>query len=129
MAKNVNIFIVTGVFIKLDREKDLRSDMNIIVGYFTNLKVLYGSFHKDSIQSYSTITAHIRKKGYYVSKGTRFWYRRRLEKFDEIIIRKVVTNKLYFNSKSVSLSRLLAKEVSTMDIHLGMNLSGPFSLD
>lgn len=123
MAKNVKIFIVTGVFIDLEDNNGLSNELSCIVGYFTNLKELYSNFQSGSIQSYSTICSHIKNQGYYVSKGARFWYRRDYEKFNEIIIREVITNQLYHSRKYVSLSELLTKEVSSIDIHLGMNLS------
>lgn len=122
MAKNVKIFIVTGVFIDLEDYK-LSNELTCIVGYFTNLKELYKNFQPGTIQSYSTICSHISKKGYYISKGSRFWYRNEFEKFNEIIIREVVTNQLYNSHKYISISELLSKEVSSIDIHLGMNLS------
>ena len=123
MAKNVKIYIVTGIFIALEESKGLTNELSCIVGYFTNLKELYNNFQSKTIQSYSTICSHLNKNGYYVSKGSRFWYRQDYEKFNEIIIRAVTTNQLYSSRKYVSLSELLSKEVSSIDIHLGMNLS------
>ncbi len=123
MAKNVKIFIVTGVFLDLEENQKVMTDLSCIVGYFTNLKELYKNFQPDTIQSYSTISSHIRKKKYYVSKKSRFWYRKEYENFSEIIIREVVTNQLYESIKYVSLSEMLSKEVSSIDVHLAMNLS------
>ena len=123
MAKNIKIFIVTGVFLDLEDNNSVINELSVIVGYFTNLKELYENFKAESIQSYSTICAHISKQGYYMSKSAQFWHRKDYEKFDEIIIRKVVANQLYQAQKYVSLSQLLTKEVSSIDVHLGMSLS------
>ena len=122
MSKNVKIFIVTGVFIDLEDSR-MSNKITYIIGYFTNLKELYKNFQSGTIQSYSTICSHINKKGYYVSKSSRFWYGDAFEKFNEIIIRQVFTNHLYYSHKYISISELLSKEVSSIDIRLGMNLS------
>lgn len=123
MAKDVKIFIVTGILIDLADNTNISNELTCIVGYFTNLKELFKSFESSSIQSYSTVCSHIKKKGFYLSKGSRFWYRDEYEKFNEIVIRQVFSNRLYYARKNISLSELLSKEVSTIDIHLGMNLS------
>lgn len=123
MAKSIKIYIVTGLFLDLEESKRLMSELTCLVGYFTNLKELYKNFDPETIQAYSTICSHINKKSYYVSKGSRFWYQHEFKRFNEIIIREVTTNQLYHSRKYVSLSDLLSKEVSTIDIHLGMNLS------
>ncbi len=84
---------------------------------------MYKNFQTGTIQSYSTVSSHIRKNKYYVSKESRFWYREEYEDFREIIIREVVTNNLYSSTKYISLSEMLSKEASSIDIHLAMNLS------
>ena len=38
MAKNVKIFIVTGVFLDLEGNNRLTNMLSCVVGYFTNLK-------------------------------------------------------------------------------------------
>ncbi|MBN1184185.1 MAG: hypothetical protein JXB49_17975 [Bacteroidales bacterium] len=123
MSKKIKLFIVTGIFVDFEKNKDLTNELHCIVGYFTNLKELYGNFQPNTIQSYSTICSHINKHGYYISKESRFWHRREYEDFNEIIIREVETNQLYATHKYISLSELLSKEVSSIDVHLGMNLS------
>jgi hypothetical protein len=123
MAKHVKIFIVSGVFFDLDSNIGISHELSYMIGYFTNLKELYKNFQSETIQSYSTICSHIKKHGYYISKDSRFWYRRDYKKFNEIIIRAVVSNQLYTSRKHVSLSSLLSKEASSIDIHLGMRLS------
>lgn len=130
MAKNIKIYIVTGIFIDVKNNKSLLNELKCIVGYFTNLKELLKNFKLGTIQSYSTVCTHIKNKGYYVTKNTRFWYRTDFEHFNEIIIRQVFTNELYWSNKYVSLSELLSKEVSSIDVHLGLNLSrgGPINV-
>jgi len=121
MAKNVKILVVTGVFINLDENDEL----SWILGYYTNLKELYKNFEYGNIQSYSTICSHIKKKGYYVSKNTRFWYKRDYRKFNEVVIREFKTNQLYSARKSVSLNNMIAREIASADIHVSLNLSTP----
>jgi len=119
MSKNVKILVVTGVFINLDESDEL----SWILGYYTNLKELYKNFEYGNIQSYSTICSHIKKKGYYVSKNTRFWYNRDYRKFNEVVIREFKTNQLYSARKSVSLNNMIAREIASADIHVSLNLS------
>ena len=95
MAKNVKIFIVAGVFLDLEENQKVMTELSCIVGYFTNLKELYKNFQPNTIQSYSTISSYIRKNKYYISYNSRFWNRERYEKFSELIIREVATNQLY----------------------------------
>jgi hypothetical protein len=123
MSKNVKIFIVTGIYIDLEEDNHYKNELHCIVGYFTNLKELYKNFESKTIQSYSTVCNHINKNGYYITKGSRFWHRRSYQHYNEIIIRQVISNQMYGSSKYISISELLSKEVSSIDIHLGMNLS------
>lgn len=121
MSKNVKILVVTGVFINLDESDEL----SWILGYYTNLKELYKNFEYGNIQSYSTICSHIKKRGYYLSKNTRFWYKRDYRKFNEVIIREFKTNQLYSESKSVTLNSMIAHEIASSNILVSMNLSIP----
>lgn len=121
MSKNVKILVVTGVFINLDEGDEL----SWILGYYTNLKELYKNFEYGNIQSYSTICSHIRKKGYYLSKNTKFWYKRDYRKFNEVIIREFKTNKLYSASKYVTLNNMISHEIASANILVSMNLSIP----
>jgi len=121
MSKNVKILVVTGVFINLDESDEL----SWILGYYTNLKELYKNFEYGNIQSYSTICSHIKKKGYYVSKNTRFWYKKDYRKFNEVVIREFKTNQLYSARKSVSLNNMIAREIASADILVSLNLSIP----
>jgi hypothetical protein len=121
MSKNVKILVVTGVFIDLDENDEL----SWILGYYTNIKELYKNFEYGNIQSYSTICSHIKKKGYYISKNTRFWYKKDYRKLNEVIIREFKTNQFYTGSKSVSLNSMLAREIASSDILISMNLSIP----
>lgn len=123
MAKKIKIFIVTGVFVNFEQKNHLTNELHTIVGYFTNLKELYKNFEKGSVQSYTTICSHINKQGFYISNNSRFLHSKTYQNFNELIIRQVETNMLYSCKKDISLSELLSKEVSSIDIHLGMNLS------
>jgi hypothetical protein len=123
MAKNVKILLVTGISIDTFDMKSSFNDLVWFVGYFTNLKELYKNFEIGNIQSYSTICSHLKKKGYYTSKDIRFWYRRNYQRFNELTIREFVTNRLYSAHKVISLNSLLAKEVSNIDLQIGMNLT------
>lgn len=129
MAKNVKILLVTGIFINTEDKESSVNDLVWIVGYFTNLKELYKNFENGNIQSYSTICSHLKKKGHYTSKDTRFWYRRNYQRFNEITIREFVTNRLYSAHKTISLNSLLAKEVSCIDLQIGINLNHPLNVD
>lgn len=122
MSKTVKIYVVSGMYMSFDEKHRIMNDLICEVGYFTNLKELYNKFEIGTIQAYSTICSHMRKKGYYVSKSARFISRKGFEDFREIIIREFETNSFYRTYKTVSLSQLLAKEAS-LDMHLGMNIS------
>jgi phage anti-repressor protein len=121
MSKNVKILVVTGVFINLEESDEL----SWILGYYTNLKELYKNFEYGNIQSYSTICSHIKKIGYYVSKNTRFWYKKDYRKFNEVIIREFKTNQLYSARKSVTLNNMISREIASANILVSMNLSIP----
>ncbi|HUX56302.1 MAG TPA: hypothetical protein VMV77_04970 [Bacteroidales bacterium] len=97
-----------------------------VIGYFTNIKELYMNFDKSTIQSYSTICSHIKKEKYYITKDSRFLTGRYYERFNEIIIRELVTNQLYKGRKYVSLTELLAKEASNVDMQIGLGISKKF---
>jgi hypothetical protein len=129
MAKNVKILLVTGISIDTVDMKSSFNDLVWIVGYFTNLKELYKNFEIGNIQSYSTICSHLKKQGYYTSKDIRFWYRRNYQRFNELTIREFVTNRLYSAHKVISLNSLLAKEVSNIDLQIGMNLTPAVKID
>lgn len=119
----MKIYIVTGVSIGIDEENRFSNHMSCTMGYYTNLKELYKNFEQGSIQSYSTICSRIKANGFYVTKNSRFWHYYSYETFNELIIRQVLTNTLYKNNKEFSLTELLSKEVGSIDIHLGVNLS------
>jgi len=122
MSKNVKILIATGVFFDVE-SNNVRHDLRWFIGYFTNLKELYKHFDKTTTQSYSTICQHLKRQEYYISKNPLFYYGDKYKRFNEIRIREVKTNTLYEGHKVVSLNDLLAKEVTTVDVQVGMNLA------
>jgi hypothetical protein len=122
MAKNVKILVVTALNIDLSDSPNQPNEVTWVIGYFTNLKELYSKFEKSSIQSYSTVCSHLKKDKYYITKESRFLTGRHFEKFTEIIIRELVTNQLYKGRKYVSLTELLAKEASNVDMQIGLGL-------
>ncbi len=123
MAKNIKIYIVTGVILNEGGSNNLVSELKFLTGYFTNLKELYKHFDKETIQSYSTICNHIRKNGFYTTKESRYLYLRNYENFKEIIIREVRTNHFYTAQKYISISEMLTKEISSIDLHMALKLS------
>lgn len=126
MAKNVKILVVTGLKIDLSNNPHLENEVSWVIGYFTNIKELYSMFQKSSIQSYSTICTHLKKNQYYLSKNSRFLTGKNYELFNEIIIRELETNQLYRGRKYVSLTSLLAREASNVDMQIGLGLNEKF---
>lgn len=116
MLRNTKIYILKAV--KLDLESASKSELNELstfVGYFTNLKELFNKFDSETIQSYSTVSSHIKRKGIYVIKDPKFSYREEFERFNEISITKVETNNIYSRRDFISLSGLLIKEASRIN--------------
>jgi len=116
MLRSTKIYILKAVKIDFDSvEKSELNELSTFVGYFTNLKELYNKFDSDTIQSYSTVSAHIKKKGVYVIKDPKFSYREEFERFNEISITKVLANNIYSRRDYISLSDLLIKEASRIN--------------
>lgn len=115
MSKNVKIFLLKGISIDFENEVKEYNRLHSVIGYFTNLKELHGQFEKSSIQSYSTICSHINVKGFYKTKNSVIKFKRTVQRFNEIIITQVETNRLYQKGDYIDLSEILKREASVIN--------------
>ncbi|MFZ7121276.1 MAG: hypothetical protein ACOWWH_10030 [Eubacteriaceae bacterium] len=118
--KSIKLFVFTAVLVDLDEDdKHERNVLRTNLGYYTNLKELYNILQGDSLHSYSTISAILKKKGIYNRKNISLVNNGYVEIFHEITIRKVDANQLYGFNKYFSLSELLSNEISKVDFSQG----------
>ncbi|MBW6484485.1 MAG: hypothetical protein K0B10_15700 [Vicingaceae bacterium] len=118
--KKIKLYVFTAVVVDLEEEdKNNRNVLRTNLGYFTNLKKLYNILGGDTLQSYSTISGILQKKGIYTRKNISIVNDRHVEHFHEITIRKVDANQVYGFNKYFSLSELLSNEISKVDFSLG----------
>ena len=115
MGKNVKIFLLKGISIDFENDVKEYNSLHSVIGYFTNLKEVHGQFEKGSIQSYSTICSHINEKGFYKTKNSVIKFKRTVQRFNEIIITQVETNRLYQKSDYIDLSEILKREASLIN--------------
>lgn len=115
MSKNVKIFLLKGISIDFENDVKEYNRLHSVIGYFTNLKELHSQFEKGSIQSYSTICSHINEKGFYKTKNSVIKFKRTVQRFNEIIITQVKTNRLYKKRDYIDLSEILKKEASVIN--------------
>lgn len=115
MSKNVKIFLLKGISIDFENDVKEYNRLHSVIGYFTNLKELHSQFEKGSIQSYSTICSHINEKGFYKTKNSVIKFKRTVQRFNEIIITQVETNRLYKKRDYIDLSEILIKEASVIN--------------
>lgn len=113
MKREVKIYILKAVKLDLEDEKVKEyNNLITVVAYYTNLKELYDSFESETIQSYSTVAAHIQKDGFYRTRESNYLYGKSFEKFNEITITRALTNRVYHKQTHISLSDLLLREAS-----------------
>lgn len=118
--KKIKLYVFTAIVVDLEEEdKFNRNVLRTNLGYFTNLKELYKRLGGDSLQSYSTISGILQKKGIYNRKNMTILNDGYVEHFHEITIRKVDANQVYGFNKYFSLSELLSNEINKVDLSLG----------
>ena len=118
--KKIKLYVFTAIVVDLEEEdKFNRNILRTNLGYFTNLKELYKRLGGDSLQSYSTISGILQKKGIYNRKNMTILNDGYVEHFHEITIRKVDANQVYGFNKYFSLSELLSNEINKVDLSLG----------
>lgn len=118
--KRIKLYVFTAVVVDLEEiDKHSRNVLRTNLGYFTNLKELYNRLEGDALQSYSTISGILQKKGIYSRKNISILNGGYVEHFHEITIRKVDANQVYGFNKYFSLSELLSNEISKVDFSLG----------
>lgn len=117
---SIKLYVFTAVVVDLDEDdKHGRNIIHTNLGYYTNLKELYKVLKGDSLHSYSTISAILKKKEIYNRKNISVVNHGYVEFFNEITIRKVDANQLYGFNKYFSLSELLSNEISKVDFSQG----------
>jgi len=113
MKREIKIYILKALKIDLEEEKNKEyNNLTTVIAYYTNLKELYDNFESETIQSYSTVAAHIQKDGFYRTRESNYRYHRSFERFSEVTITRVLANRVYHKRTPISLSNLLLKEAN-----------------
>jgi len=107
----MKLYIVKGYRIK-KRNNNLHKRVDSFVGYFTNLKEVYSYFETATVSSYSTVAKAIKRKGSFQVFNSKFLFKNKTKKFEEINIYRVETNELYEHLQFINFQKQIKEEIS-----------------
>ncbi|QIE58624.1 hypothetical protein G5B37_03325 [Rasiella rasia] len=112
----MKLYVVKGFSIDSENKDSLTKKVESFVGYFTNLKEIYDRFDRKTIVSYSTISKRLRKQNHHIVQEATFMIADNSIMFNEIVIKKVLVNQIYFDYQYVSIENYVKQKLQLNEL-------------